>query len=116
MSAKLNIETHIAKHEECIKILDMIKRNRNYMLSAIAESVNPFWADLHGKNYYTAKIEMRKKIQHRLLGYYAKKVAAIGSDAYNVALDLRKPQLPTAEKIFEAVNAIAEEYRVNNNL
>lgn len=92
MNAKLNIETHIAKHDECNKILDMLKRNRNYMLS----DMNPgkSMIEVHGKSYFENRVEMRGKIQHRLLGYYLKKSAQITGDVYEVVNALLKNQSP----------------------
>jgi len=89
---KLSVEKHLKQHEDCIKILEMIEKNRRYMLSDMgAINHKSFMVELYGRNYYADRIEMRKKIQARLLTYYAKKVAMIGSDAYNVAIEISQP-------------------------
>jgi len=91
---KLSVEKHLKQHEDCIKILEMIEKNRRYMLSDMgATNHKSFMLELYGRNYYTERIEMRKKIQARLLTYYAKKVAMIGSESYEVAMEILKPNL-----------------------
>lgn len=88
---KLSIEKHLKAHEDLIKILDMLQLNRRYMFSDISDLSKKLYTDFYPRNYFEKRIEMRKKIQARLLTYYAKKVAMIGSDAYNVAMDILKP-------------------------
>ena len=89
---KLSIENHFKAHEDLIKILEMLEKNRRYMLSDMGVTNHKsFMLELYGRNYYTQRIELRKKIQARLLIYYAKKLAIISSDAYNVAMDILKP-------------------------
>ena len=88
---KLSVEKHLKQHEDCIKILEMIERNRRYMLADVSDSCKSIYREIMPNGYYSKKIEWRKKIQARLLTYYAKKVAMIGSDAYNVAIEISQP-------------------------
>lgn len=88
---KLSIEKHIKSVEELQSILEMIRRNRNYMLSDISDLGKKIYTYHYPKSYFENNIEFRKKIQVRLIVYYAKKLAAISSDAYTVALENLKP-------------------------
>ncbi|CAB4183616.1 hypothetical protein UFOVP1106_24 [uncultured Caudovirales phage] len=88
---KLSIENHLKAHEDLIKILEMIQRNRRYMLADISDSSKAIYREIMPNGYYSKKITARKEIQARLLTYYAKKLAIISSDAYNVAMDILKP-------------------------
>jgi len=90
---KLSIENHLKQHEDCVKILEMIERNRRYMLSDVSDSCKSIYREIMPNGYYSKKIEWRKKIQARLLTYYAKKVAMIGSESYEVAMEILKPNL-----------------------
>lgn len=91
MEAKLNIETQTAKHEKCLKILDMIHRNRRYMLSDIADSSKDLYVSFNGKKHYEERIRLRKKIQNRLICYYAKEVAKLSAEPFEVAMAIREP-------------------------
>ena len=93
MKNRLDIEQQEAQIEKCAKILDMIKYNRRYLFSTISESTKELYISLYGKEYYRQKIEERKKIQNRLICYYAKQVAILSSQPYEVALEIKQTQL-----------------------
>lgn len=90
MSAKLNIESQTAKHEKCLKILDMIEMNRRYLISHIRDANTDFIGS-NMKSHYQNLIALRTKIQTRLLLYYAKNIAQLSSQPYEVAIALREP-------------------------
>lgn len=91
MKNRLNIEQHFKHHEDLIKILEMLEKNRRYMLADVSDSHKSIYREIMPNGYYHKKIEHRKAIQARLLTYYAKKLAVVSSDAYNVAMDILKP-------------------------
>lgn len=97
MKHQLNIEEQEAQLEKCAKILDMIKSNRKYMLSKVSESSSRLYVRLHGKAYYENKIADMANIQKRLICYYAKQVAKLASEPYEVAMEIKEPKQARTE-------------------
>lgn len=90
--ANINISEHQKKVEQLSSILYMIERNERYLKSLIRDSQNKIFLSVYGSEYYRLKIALRSKINDRLVCYYAKKLALISSDAYELANNIIKPK------------------------
>ena len=92
MTSQLNLQQQQSQLEKCGKILDMIQWNRKRIFNLIADSSKELYISLHGKRYYQNKIEWHGKIQNRLICYYAKQVAILSSEPFEVAMSIREPK------------------------
>lgn len=62
------------------------------MLDDIRDSKCLMFQALHGMEYYRVRVAFRRRVHARLVNYYAKNVAAMASEAYEVSLAIREPK------------------------
>lgn len=82
----MNIKQQERQLEKCAAILELIRRNNNYLATSIeVEQALDFLFGCGKKNNY----EMRKKINDRLICYYAKELAKLASEPYECAFKIQ---------------------------